>query len=341
MNDRQRSMLWLGAGLGAALAGRATWRRLNRYDFAGKVALITGASRGLGLVLARQLADQGARLAICARDEEELYRARDELRGRGVDVLAVQCDISKQNQVDELIRGVLGHFGSIDLLINNAGVIEVGPVETMTVQDYLEAMSIHFFGPLFTTMAVLPVMRGRGEGRIVNITSIGGKIAVPHLLPYCASKFALVGFSEGLHAELKKDNIYVTTVVPGLMRTGSPRQAIFKGRYREEYAWFAVSDSLPVMSISAQRAARQILGAAAHGDAEVILSLPAKLAVRFHGLLPGTTQAIAALANHFLPAPGGIGPGWVKGAESEAEIGPMKLTKLTDQAAVQNNEMMA
>src|SRR5262249_52903527 len=150
--------------------------------------------------------------------------------------------------VKHMVDAVWNHFGPIDVLINNAGVIEVGPLETMTLQDFEEAMRTHFWGPVYTTMAVLSEMRYRGGGRIVNISSIGGKVSVPHLVPYCASKFALCGLSEGLRAELAKDNILVTTVIPGLMRTGSPPNATFKGRHREEYAWFSISDALPVVS---------------------------------------------------------------------------------------------
>src|SRR5205807_1533296 len=96
----------------------------------------------------------------------------------------------------------------LDILLNNAGVISVGPSESMTVGDYEEAMSTHFYGPLYATLAVLPHMRRGGGGRIVNISSIGGLVPRPHLLPYVASKFALSGFSQGLRMELLKDNIY-------------------------------------------------------------------------------------------------------------------------------------
>src|SRR5262249_29078614 len=143
--------------------------------------------------------------------------------------------------------------------VNNAGIIQVGPMETMTLADYQEAMRVHYWGPLYTALAVLPQMKQRRAGRIVNITSIGGKVAVPHLLPYVGSKFALVGLSEGLRAELMKDGILVTTVVPGLMRTGSPRNAFFKGQNEAEYAWFKIGDSIPVLTTSAERAARRIV----------------------------------------------------------------------------------
>jgi short-subunit dehydrogenase len=172
-------------------------------------------------------------------------------------------------------------------LINNAGVISVAPMEEMTDDDHADSMAIHFWACLHAIEAVLPSMRGRGFGRIVNISSIGGKVSVPHLLPYCASKFALTGLSEGLRAELLEDGIHVTTVIPGLMRTGSPRHAQFKGQHRAEHASFALGNSLPGLSISPERAARQIITAFKRGDAEVTLTLPARVATRFHGLFPG------------------------------------------------------
>ncbi|MBA2735038.1 MAG: SDR family oxidoreductase [Acidobacteria bacterium] len=339
MKKKQKDKLMLAlAGAGALLATRAVVRRLTGYDLRGKTVLITGGSRGLGLVMAREFASEGAQLAICARDAEELGRARLDLIRRGAKVIAVQCDITDRKQVGEMVRVVEEGFGRIDVLVNNAGVIEVGPMEVMTLEDYEEAMKTHFWGPLHTILAVLPEMRKRKDGRIVNISSIGGKISVPHLLPYSASKFALVGLSEGLRAELKKDGVVVTTVCPGLMRTGSPRNATFKGQHRAEYAWFSISDSLPVTSMSAERAARQIVEACKRGDAEVILSIQAKAAILFHGIFPGLTADLLGFVNKFLPAPGGIGTESAKGKDSESEMSPSWLTTLSEQAAERNNE---
>ena len=262
-HDDGSNNLLLGtlAGLGIAAAATCAVRWSRKFDFHNKVVLITGGSRGLGLVLAREFAAEGARIAICARDPHELERAVEDIAKFGTEVLAVPCDVTGQEDVNHLVGEVVKRFGGIDVLVNNAGTIATGPMETMTVGDYEEAMKTHFYGPLYTTLAVLPHLRQRGGGRIVNISSIGGKVAVPHLLPYSASKFALTGFSEGLRAEVQKDNIFVTTVCPGLMRTGSPRNAVFKGRHREEYTWFHVLDALPGSSMSAVRAARQIVNA--------------------------------------------------------------------------------
>lgn len=340
MKEKSRDALMLAAaGVGGLLAARAFARRRGGYDFRGKSVLITGGSRGLGLVLARELAREGAHLAICARDPAELERARADLERQGTRVVAVPCDVTDRQQVKELVDVVGGHFGGIDVLVNNAGVIQVGPVELMTLEDYEEAMKVHFWGPLYTTLAVLPDMRRRGEGRIVNVTSIGGKIGVPHLVPYSASKFALVGLSEGLRAELSKDGIVVTTVCPGLMRTGSPRNADFKGRHRAEYTWFAISDSLPVSSMQAERAARQITAAARRGDAEVILSTQAVMAIKFHALFPEFSADIRSLVARLLPAPGGIGKRRAKGKDSQSGLAPSLLTALSERAAERNNEV--
>ena len=336
---RQDALLLAGAGVGALLGMRAALRKRREFDFSGRTVLITGGSRGLGLVLGRELARAGARLSICARDPQELERARADLASRGADVLAFPCDVTDRAQVQEWVRLSEARFGDVDVLINNAGVIQVAPVELMTLADYEEAMRIHFWAPLYTTLAVLPAMRRRRQGRIVNVSSIGGKIGVPHLVPYSASKFALVGLSEGLRAELQKDGIVVTTVCPGLMRTGSPPNAIFKGQHRAEYAWFSISDSLPGSTIQAERAARQIIAGCKRGDAEVILSVQAVVAIKFHQLFPELSADIRGLINRLLPAAGGIGPRRAKGAESRSELSPSWLTALGDAASERNNEI--
>ncbi|MDQ3742929.1 MAG: SDR family NAD(P)-dependent oxidoreductase [Acidobacteriota bacterium] len=327
------------AGAGALLAARALYRRWQEYDLRGKTVLVTGGSRGLGLVLAREFADEGANVAVCARDPAELERARRDLEARGARVFAFPCDVTDRAQVKELVAVVTHHFGSVDVLVNNAGVIQVGPLEVMTLEDFEQAMAVHFWGPLYATLCVLPQMRERREGRIVNISSIGGKIGVPHLVPYSASKFALTGLSDGLRAELAKENILVTTVCPGLMRTGSPRNATFKGRHRAEYAWFAISDSLPVTSIQAERAARQIVAACKRGQAELVITTQAVMAVKFRALFPEATADLLALVNRLLPGPGGIGRRKARGRESESTLAPSILTTLTDWAAQRNNEV--
>jgi short-subunit dehydrogenase len=189
-------------------------------------------------------------------------------------------------------------------------------------------------------MAVLPSMRQRKSGRIVNISSIGGKISIPHLVPYSASKFALVGLSKGLRAELAKDGIVVTTICPGLMRTGSPRNAEFKGQHQFEYAWFSISDALPLLTVSAENAARQIVKACRRGRAELVISIPAKVAVLFESLFPEMMAQMLAIANELLPEPDGVGTQRMKGKDSKSSWSPSWLTTLNEEAALRNNEVL-
>ncbi|HEX8522012.1 MAG TPA: SDR family oxidoreductase [Tepidisphaeraceae bacterium] len=339
MATRGKNLLTMAMfGMGATWVVRRVIRSARAMDFRGKVVVITGGSRGLGLLLARRFAAEGAKVAICSRDEEELGRAREEL-SRVAEVHAERCDVCLEGDVQRFIRNVIGKFGGIDVLVNNAGTIMVGPMETMTEADFDEAMQTHFYGALYTILAALPSMRTRPEGRMVNISSIGGLVPVPHLLPYTASKFALTGFSLGLAEELRKDNIYVTTVCPGLMRTGSPRNALFKGKHRAEYTWFTLGDSIPGPSQSADRAAARIVESCRHGDVKLVTSLPAWAAAKAYALFPNVMTDVYAMVNYALPGVGGIGPRRARGYESESAVTRSPLTALTRAAAERNNEV--
>jgi NAD(P)-dependent dehydrogenase (short-subunit alcohol dehydrogenase family) len=339
MDNRQRFALGAAAGALAALAAGRAVRSRRAIDIAGRVVVITGGSRGLGLVLARQFAAEGARLCLLARDAAELARAAEQFPP-GLEVMTVRCDIRRRADVRAAVDVILERWGVVDILINNAGVIQVGPLEHMTAEDFENAMATHFWGPLHLMFEIVPAMRRRGFGRIVNITSIGGRIAVPHLAPYCASKFALVGLSDAVRTELDQYGIRVTTVSPGLMRTGSPRKASMKGRHEAEYAWFAISDSLPGLSTSAENAARQIVEACRYGDPELTITLPAKLAMMVNHVAPTAVANAMVLANQLLPGPnGGDGEHSRRGAESTSKWAPSAATVLTDKAAVVNNEV--
>lgn len=316
------------AGLG--LVGYKVVQQLRQADLRGQVVLITGGSRGLGLALARAFAQEGCAIVLCARDQEELERASHSLVQQGGEVLTVRCDVTQQEQVNAAVQQATQHFGRVDILVNNAGLIQVGPVHTTTVEDFADAMQVMFWGMLYSTLAVLPQMRVRRCGRIVNITSIGGKVSVPHLLPYTSAKFAAVGLSEGLRAELGREGIIVTTIVPGLMRTGSYLNAMFRGQQEKEFSWFALGSSLPLISMDADRAARQIVQATRRGQAERTLSLQANLLERFHGLFPGTTANLLQLVNRCLPTARNAPPGaTARGAEVQQRSGSGTLHTLT------------
>lgn len=268
---------------------KAVWTR-------GKVVVITGGSRGLGLALAEEFGRRGAQLVLAARNEAHLAEARRLLLDRGAvrspdDVLIVGADLRKPEEASRLIDEATRRFGRVDVLINNAGVINagvitVGPIENQPLEQFREVMDSNFYSGLHCTLAILPQMLERRAGSIANVTSIGGCISVPHLLPYCASKFAAVGFSKGLGMELRSRGIRVTTICPGLMRTGSHRNACFTGDSSREYRWFSLAASMPGASASVRRAAKKIANGIAAGCAEITITPQALLAARLGNLSP-------------------------------------------------------
>ncbi|MET0552615.1 MAG: SDR family NAD(P)-dependent oxidoreductase [Vicinamibacteria bacterium] len=331
-----RSVVALSVGA-AALA----WAALRRptYGLRGRVVLVTGGSRGLGLVLARELAKKGARLALFARDARELERARIELVGRGASVLSIPGDVRNEADVARAVRETEATFGAVDVLVNNAGVIQVGPFAHMTDADFEESLDVHFWGPLRAIRAVLPAMRRRGSGRIVNVASVGGKVAVPHLLPYCAGKFALVALSDGLRAELAQDGILVTTVAPGLMRTGSHLKASFKGDHRREFRWFAAGASAPALAVSAEHAARAIVRAIERGQPSLTIGVAARVAIAAEALAPGLAGRTAAMVDRLLPGDAGAAGNDRRLGEDLGTSRTLEwVTTLGRAAAAQNNE---
>ena len=311
MNSNQRNLSVASAVLGMAAIACGIIRKQRVADagknLKGKVVLITGGSRGLGFAIAQELASFGCRLALISRHMDELQRAKERLLGTSGlspdDIFLSTCDVSRPSEIREVVDITTARFGRIDVVVNNAGIIMVGPVESQTLASFQEAMDINFFGALHTTLAVLPQMLARGDGAIVNVASIGGKVAFPHLLPYAASKFALVGWSQGLRAELAGKGIQVTTVTPGIMRTGSHIQARYTGESEKEYRWFAGAASFPGTAINATSAARKVVRALLLGSAEIAIGLQAIAAARLSNLSPELTATFLETANAFLPDP--------------------------------------
>lgn len=316
---------WL---LGAWALARAL--RRSRWDLDGKVVIVTGGARGLGLVLARELVRRGAKVVLAARDSTTLSRAHRELARGGAEVLAVRCDVRDRGSVEQLVAAARSTFGRVDALINDAGVMEVGPLETMTYDDFERSMGTHFFGPLNTMSAVIDEMKARREGRILNIASIGGLVPVPHLAPYSASKAALVGLSGAFAAELRPFGIQVTTACPGLMRTGSPSNATFKGRASWEHRWFGWLDAIPLLSTRAERAARKLVDAMERGTPFVMVGRHFRLVQAFSALFPNLFARLLGLTARLLPGPSST-PRSARGYEIGARISP--------RTARQNNEL--
>lgn len=338
-SQRSRSVALGLAGFAvSSWAAAALVRKTRALPLRGKVAIVTGGARGLGLRIAEELGRQGASVAICGRDEAAVARASRLLGGRGIDVLAVACDLGDEGAARSFVERVADQYGRIDIVVNNAGVIQVAPLDQVDHAMIEEAMHSNFWTCANTTFAALPYLeRPESAGRIVNITSVGGRVALPHMLGYTASKFAMIGFSEALHAELFARGLRVTTVVPGPMRTGSYYNAEFVGRQKQEFAWFSVLSSLPILSADAGRAARRIVQAMREGQTEVHIGLSGQILPFLHGLSPRLFMAFSAAVAALLPKPSSSDERW-KGREINSTLPGSALLEFGDRAARENNE---
>jgi NAD(P)-dependent dehydrogenase (short-subunit alcohol dehydrogenase family) len=307
-----------------------------------RTALVAGASRGLGLLIARDLARRGLAVVICARDAVELERAVTQLALGGATVHSYVCDVADRTAVTDLVAQVEREHGPVDVAIHVAGVIQVGPLGSMAPERFDEAIDIMLRGPINLALAVLPGMRERGFGRVGTVTSIGGVVSVPHLLPYSTAKFGAVGFSQGLSAELAGTGVTSTTIVPGLMRTGSHVHAQFTGDAGAEFAWFGPAASLPLLTMDAEKAAARVVQGVLAGDPVVTLTAMAHLGKRFAGLAPATTTRLMGLLSRALPK--GTDAQVREGMKARTELGPVArrvvdvLTTMGDRAARRTNE---
>ena len=293
----------VGLAIGAGWAAAAAARRARRIELRGRVVVITGGGRGLGFAIAREFLQRGCRLAICGRDGDVIARAVADLQRRGADVFGAACDASDPTQVQAFIVQVLERFGVIDVLVNNAGQCFVGPAVELRAEDAHEALRHIFWTQFHPTQAVLPHMRARRFGRIVNVTSIGGKMPTPHQAAYAIGKYAATGWSETLAVELPKDGVYVSTITPPPLRNGAPLHVNFNGRREQEFQWFTYGLTAPWISTSAERTARVVADAAAHGDAERAVSVISWLSARAQGLAPNLTRWAFSRVDRSLPPP--------------------------------------
>lgn len=301
-----------GGTVAAASATLAIVRSLGATPIAsGSVVLVSGGSRGLGFAIASRFAQGQVKLVLVSRKRDELEEAQMKLLEmrphlRPEDFYLVAADLSSPEECQRTIHETMRHFGRIDVLVNNAGIIGVGPIEAQTADDFERTMRINFFAALHLTWAALPHLRvqeplvGSRRAAIVNISSIGGKLSVPHMLPYSAAKFALVGFSQGLYAELYGTGIQVTTVCPGLMRTGGEDHAHFVGDQEAEKRWFQFAAKTPGVATTPEHAASRVYNAVTQGRAEITITPQALLAARAAGLAPETVQFANALTNRYL-----------------------------------------
>jgi short-subunit dehydrogenase len=186
-------------------------------DLRGTTAIVTGASRGIGVHIARALADEGVDLSLAARSETELEQVRLEMEGLGVRAIATVCDVSSADDRARLLARTEAELGPIDILINNAGIERIRRFEDAAESDFTETLAINLEAPILLTHAVVPGMLQRGRGHVVNIASGAGKVGVAYGTSYCASKHGLVGFTHALRAEYERFPIGFSVICPGFV----------------------------------------------------------------------------------------------------------------------------
>jgi len=335
ISTRGRTLLMLAAG---AVAGanlvRAT---LRRRRVRGKLAVVTGGSRGLGLRIAARLGQRGATVAICARDGAELERAARKLAAEGVVVSTYVVDVTDAAAVRHTMAQIDRDLGAIDLVVNNAGILHIGPATAMTHDDLRAAMETNFWGAVHVADAVLPSMIARGDGHLVNIGSIGGITQIPWMLPYSASKAAIVGWSKGLHHDLAREGVAVTTVAPWVMRTGGPVNATFKGSARRgAFLALALADITPGLAIGADAAARTIVRGIEARRSMVFVGLRTRAIAALEAMMPNVVGASFALLAAALPSSKGDQTGG-RGRELAGTLGAAGRT-IAERSRSRNNQ---
>ncbi len=327
--------------IGAVMLLLRLMRARAAVDFRGRTVLISGGSRGLGLNIARQFAQEGANLVLVARDEDELKDAKKELEDLGAKVLTIVGDVTQKSECEAAIKAASERFGSLDVLVNNAGVIQIGPLEHMDDDDFKSAIDLHIWAPLHLSRAALPYLKRGRVGRIANIASFGGLVAVPHMAPYAASKFGLVGLSDALRHEVAKDGVRVTTVCPGIIRTGSHVQAKFKGRQKSEYKMFKLGAVSP-LAVDPTTAAKLIVDAMRYGDPFLTFPAPIGWAALLYRAFPNLAATILGTMTRFMPGPTDhSGDEAFSGIELEGGAGDVPFASVADKAVPANNESKA
>jgi len=188
-------------------------------NYKNKVVVITGASSGIGEAAAIKFAKKNAKVVLVARRKEKLLQVQKEISQYTDFTLVCQCDVSNKSQVKEMVDMVLDTFGRIDILVNNAGFVIYGKVSELTIEEIESQMETNYFGMIYCTKNFLPYMIEQGQGHIVNVASVGASLGVPGVASYCATKFAMLGFSEGLKHELSGTGVDVTVVSPIMVDT--------------------------------------------------------------------------------------------------------------------------
>ncbi len=240
-----------------------------------KVVLITGASSGIGKAAAVEFAKNHFKIILVARDKEKLEQTKRDLRKYDIEIMIYPCDVSDKTAVSKMTDAVMNNFGGLDILVNNAGFAIYQKVSEQTIEEIEQQMSTNYLGMVYCTKSFLPAMLSKNYGKIINVASLAASFGIPRIAPYCASKFAMLGFSEGLKHELRGTGVDITVVSPIMVRTN-----FF------EHPSFADMKYSSKISLASETVAKQILKATKSSKLEITVPAVARLAVWAKHTLP-------------------------------------------------------
>jgi len=255
-------------------------------NFKNKVVVITGASSGIGEAAAEKFAKKGANIVLVARRKDKLEEVEKKLSKYSVKILVQVCDVSDKEQVKQMSEKVIDIFSRIDVLVNNAGFVIYGKVEELSIEDIESQMQTNYFGTINCTKYFLPHFLKQNFGHIVNVASVGGSFGVPGIASYCATKFAMLGFSEGLHHELHRTNVGVTVVSPIMVRTSLFDHPSFKNFTRRATG----------ISLSSETVANAIIKAANSPRLEIVVPSFVRIGIWFKQTFPFLINPIIGTA---------------------------------------------
>ncbi len=245
-------------------------------NFKNKVVVITGASSGIGEAAAEQFAKKGANIVLVARRKDKLEEVERKLSKYSTKILVQVCDVSDKEQVKLMSEKVIETFSKIDVLVNNAGFVIYGKVEELSIEDIESQMKTNYFGTINCTKYFLPHFLKQNSGHMVNVASVGGSFGVPGIASYCATKYAMLGFSEGLHHELHGTNVGVTVVSPIMVRTNLFDHPSFKN-----FTKYATG-----ISLSADTVAKAIIKASNSSRLEIVVPSFVRIGIWFKQTFP-------------------------------------------------------
>lgn len=243
-------------------------------DYSEKVVVVTGASSGIGKESAREFAKRRASVVLVSRNKDKLDEAARELSGYQTSVLVCPCDISKKEEVNQMSQQVIKKFGKVDILVNNAGFGIYGEFRNLKVEEIESQMATNYLGMVYCTKAFLPKMMEQKSGHIVNVASVAASFGIPSMAGYCASKFAMLGFSESLYHELKGSGVGITVVSPIMVRTNFFSNESFARMPRYTAA------------LSPATVAKAVVRAASSPRLEIVTPQVVRIAIWFKQTLP-------------------------------------------------------